>query len=195
MVFFLRSFGQQRRFLRGSAEISARVRLFILFHSSGCALHQPSHRITASIAFTAPRFQPSFTSHLLLAFVELVLIERVSISHAFPHMLGQSNKLGRHTDIILMLTETLAGGLGVTKYSWANIDHRPWGQNLPIQCPECGLVNSWRSASKAGAYLFECMKDGCRKLLRFDKPANARMLMQGKTSSSCWLAIELDSNA
>ncbi|KAG1879941.1 uncharacterized protein F5891DRAFT_991496, partial [Suillus fuscotomentosus] len=97
-----------------------------------------SHRISASVAFTARRFQPNFACHLLLAFVELVLIECVSITYAFPHMLGQSNKLGRHTDIILMLTDTLTGELRTTKYSWANSDHRPWGHSLPIQCPDCG---------------------------------------------------------
>ncbi|KAG1719010.1 uncharacterized protein EDB91DRAFT_1089592, partial [Suillus paluster] len=30
-----------------------------------------SHRMSAAVAFTAPRFQPSFTSHLLLAFAEI----------------------------------------------------------------------------------------------------------------------------
>ncbi|KAG2355372.1 hypothetical protein BDR07DRAFT_1493291 [Suillus spraguei] len=65
-----------------------------------------AHPVTASIAFNAVRLQPSFASHLLLAFVEYVLLERFSITHSFQHMLGQSYRLGRHTDIFLMTTET-----------------------------------------------------------------------------------------
>ncbi|KAG1873079.1 hypothetical protein F4604DRAFT_1681149 [Suillus subluteus] len=45
------------------------------------------HQLSATVAFNAVRFQPSFTSHLLLAFIERVIIERFSISHAFPLML------------------------------------------------------------------------------------------------------------
>ncbi|KAG2353859.1 hypothetical protein BDR07DRAFT_1495506 [Suillus spraguei] len=57
------------------------------------------HHVTAGIAFTAPRFQPSFTSHLLLAFCELILIESVDLTFGFQQMLGRSNDLGRHTDL------------------------------------------------------------------------------------------------
>ncbi|KAG0692553.1 hypothetical protein DFH29DRAFT_1046048 [Suillus ampliporus] len=63
------------------------------------------HRLSAAVAFTAPRFQPGFTSHLLLAFCEIVLIERFTIGNSFQHMLGQSFKLGRHTDIFLMTSD------------------------------------------------------------------------------------------
>ncbi|KAG0692830.1 hypothetical protein DFH29DRAFT_882013 [Suillus ampliporus] len=38
--------------------------------------------------FTAPRFQPGFTSHLLLAFCEIVLIERFTIGNSFQHNAG-----------------------------------------------------------------------------------------------------------
>ncbi|KAG2355383.1 hypothetical protein BDR07DRAFT_1381574 [Suillus spraguei] len=72
-----------------------------------------AHPVTASIAFNAVRLQPSFASHLLLAFVEL----------------------GRHTDIFLMTTESKGAGLTVVKFSWAHIDHKPWGHFLPVQCP------------------------------------------------------------
>ncbi|KAG2335982.1 hypothetical protein BDR05DRAFT_1006279 [Suillus weaverae] len=152
------------------------------------------HHVTASIAFTAPRFQPGFTCHLLFAFVEHVLIERISISQAFPHMLGQSYKLGRHTDIFLMTTDALSGGLAVTKYSWTHIDHRPWGQYLPIQCPGCGWVDSWRSATKARVYAFECTNDSCRKSFTFKQPEGSKILIPGKTGSSCWLAIPWNSS-
>ncbi|KAG2084906.1 hypothetical protein BD769DRAFT_1681914 [Suillus cothurnatus] len=150
-----------------------------------------SYRITASIAFTAVRFQPSFASHLLLAFVEQVLIERFSISDVFHHMLGQSYKLGRHTDVILMDKGRDAEALTVSKFSWAHADHRPWGQYLPIQCPDCGWIDSWLSATKGGVYAFECTNTRCKKLLTFRQPQGSQKLVPGKTVSSCWLLIPL----
>lgn len=160
-----------------------------------CGSNGLSHRLSASIAFTAVRFQPAFTSHLLFAFVEQVLIERFPIRYAFPHMLGQSNKLGRHTDIVLMMKDAPGEGLKVIRYAWTHIDNRPWGQYLPIQCPVCGLVDAWRSASKSRVYTFECTNDRCRKTLTFKQPAGSWMLMQGKTGSGCWIAIPCNSNA
>ncbi|KAG0692520.1 hypothetical protein DFH29DRAFT_1008526 [Suillus ampliporus] len=119
------------------------------------------HRLSAAVAFTAPRFQPGFTSHLLLAFCEIVLIERFTIGNSFQHMLGQSFKLGRHTDIFLMTSDKHQ--LTVTKYCWTHVDHRPWGHYLPLQCPGCGVANAWRSASKSRVYTFECTNGPCRR--------------------------------
>ncbi|KAG2742478.1 hypothetical protein P692DRAFT_20748167 [Suillus brevipes Sb2] len=147
------------------------------------------HKITASIAFTAPRFQPNFTGLLLLAFAEQVIIESYHIAHAFPHMLGQSNKLGRHTDIILMMTDTLTGNLSAVRFFWTHIDYRPWGFHMPIQCPDCGIVDAWRSATKHRVYRFECKNRRCGKLYTFEQPPGSQLLMPGKTGSSSWMSI------
>jgi hypothetical protein len=147
------------------------------------------HRITASIAFTAVRFQPNFATHLLIAFAEQVLIESYHIAHAFPHMLGQSNKLGCHTDVILLMTDTLAGNISAIKYFWTHIDYRPWGYRMPVQCPDCGCVDAWRSATKHRVYSFECSNRRCQKLYTFEQPVGSQMLMPGKTGSSSWMSI------
>ncbi|KAG0693968.1 hypothetical protein DFH29DRAFT_1006760 [Suillus ampliporus] len=59
------------------------------------------HNLTATMAFNAPRFQPSFASHLLLAFTEKVLVGRCPIRLAFKDMLAQSCDLGRHSDVCM----------------------------------------------------------------------------------------------
>ncbi|KAG2748515.1 hypothetical protein P692DRAFT_20734836, partial [Suillus brevipes Sb2] len=94
-------------------------------------------RMTATIGFNAVHFQPSFTTHLLLAFAELIIIEHFPILTAFPEMLGQSYKLGRHSDVFLLMPDN-SGSLAITKYSWTHSVFRLWGQCLPIQCPQCG---------------------------------------------------------
>ncbi|KAG2028726.1 hypothetical protein BDR03DRAFT_988237, partial [Suillus americanus] len=104
---------------------------YLWFFACGALVNNPTsfaalqqslehHRLSASIAFTAVRFQPAFTSHLLFAFVEQVLIERFPIRYAFPHMLGQSNKLGRHTDIVLMRRDTPGEGLKIIGQLYAS---------------------------------------------------------------------------
>jgi hypothetical protein len=194
VAFFLRRDGEQRYILRGIAESTHCVRLFLFTFISSSGLRKRSHRISASIAFTAVRFQPSFTSHLLLAFVEQVLIERFSISVSFRHMLSQSYKLGRHTDILLMTLGKQDEGLTILKFVWAHCDHRPWGQYLPVQCPGCGCVDSWLSAVKGGVYAFACTNRRCNKSLTFEQPANSTKLVPGKTLSSCWLSVPVPSS-
>ncbi|KIK39220.1 hypothetical protein CY34DRAFT_89628, partial [Suillus luteus UH-Slu-Lm8-n1] len=144
---------------------------------------------SSNIAFTTVQFQPNFTVHLILAFTEQVLIENYHIAHAFPHMLSQSNKLGRHTDVILMMTDALAGNLSATRYFQTHIDYRPWAYHMPIQYPDCGIVDAWRATTKHRVYSFECKNQCCRKLLTFEQLAGSQLLMPGKTGSSSWMAI------
>ncbi|KAG1784400.1 uncharacterized protein HD556DRAFT_1315116 [Suillus plorans] len=120
------------------------------------------HRITATIGFNAVRFQPSFATHLLLAFAELVIIECLPIHIVFPDMLGQSYKLGRHTDVFLLMPDN-SGSLAVTKFAWTHSELRPWGQYLPVQCPQCGWSNTWCSVNMHKDYIFECKNGQCRK--------------------------------
>ncbi|KAG1819878.1 hypothetical protein EV424DRAFT_1616755 [Suillus variegatus] len=70
------------------------------------------HKLSATVAFNAARFQPSFASHLLLAFTEQVLVECCPIGLAFGDMLAQAYKLGRHTDVFLLTP--LVGSLKVS---------------------------------------------------------------------------------
>ncbi|KAG1721764.1 hypothetical protein EDD22DRAFT_854316 [Suillus occidentalis] len=135
-----------------------------------------NHRMTATIGFNAVRFQPSFAMHLLLAFAELVVIERLAIDLVFPDMLGQSYKLGCHSDVVFMMPDG-RGSLTITKYSWTHSELRPWGQYLPLQCPQCGWTNAWRSVCVAKEYNFECKNDACRKQYTFSQPPHSKGLM------------------
>lgn len=147
--------------------------------------------MTATVGFNAARFQPNFATHLLLAFAELVIIERLPILTAFPEMLGQSYKLGRHSDVFLLMPDNI-GSLAVTKYSWTHSTLRPWGQYLPIQCPQCGWTNTWRSVMMHKDYVFECKNDACRRRYAFSQPLNSRVLLPGKRPGACWISIILE---
>ncbi|KAG1866802.1 hypothetical protein F4604DRAFT_1927770 [Suillus subluteus] len=140
------------------------------------------HNLSATIAFTARRFQPSFASHLLLAFTQQVLVEHCPIRLAFGDMLAQSYKLGRHTDVILLTM--LEASIQISKFTWGDVETRPWGGFLPIQCPTCGWTDSWRSAfvrtARDKIYVFECKNPTCVQSLRFGPPEGATMLSPGR---------------
>ncbi|KAG1857787.1 hypothetical protein F4604DRAFT_1931277 [Suillus subluteus] len=78
------------------------------------------HKLTGTITFNAPRFQPSFTSHLLISFTERVLIGRCPLCLAFKDMLAQSCDLGRHSDVFLLTVEE--GALTCSRFAWANLE-------------------------------------------------------------------------
>ncbi|KAG1837482.1 hypothetical protein F4604DRAFT_1692200 [Suillus subluteus] len=118
---------------------------------------------------------------------DLVLIQCLSMRDAFPDKLGQSYMLGRHSDVFLLVKSS--NSLGVFKYSWTHSQLRPWGDFLPLQCSECGLVDAWSSANHAKIYVFECKGVGCRKSFTFSPPTHSRVLTPGKTCITYWIEI------
>ncbi|KAG1809367.1 uncharacterized protein BJ212DRAFT_1527999 [Suillus subaureus] len=77
------------------------------------------HHITATICFNAIHFQPTFVAPLLLSFAELVLTECLPIHEVFLDMLMQSYKLGRHTDMFLLMTNA-GHALDITRFAWTH---------------------------------------------------------------------------
>ncbi|KAG1805170.1 uncharacterized protein BJ212DRAFT_1304134 [Suillus subaureus] len=77
------------------------------------------HHITATICFNAIHFQPTFAAPLLLSFAELVLTECLPIHEVFLDMLMQSYKLGRHTDVFLLMTNA-GHALDITRFAWTH---------------------------------------------------------------------------
>ncbi|KAG1849446.1 hypothetical protein DFJ58DRAFT_842653 [Suillus subalutaceus] len=146
--------------------------------------------LPTAIAFNAVRFQPSFSAHLLLSFCELVLIQRLSIQQAFPDMLGQSYKLGCHSDVFLLLKYD-SNSVDAFKYCWTHSQLHPWGNFLLLQYPDCGLVDTWKSTNHQKEYSFECKGRNCRKGFVFSVPANSKVLVPGKTRISSWIEIPL----
>ncbi|KAG2068006.1 hypothetical protein BDR04DRAFT_1158380 [Suillus decipiens] len=128
--------------------------------------------------------------HLLLAFAELVIIERLPIHTVFPDMLGQSYKLGCHTDVFLLMPDN-SGSLAVTKFTSMHSELHSWGQYLPAQCPQCGWSNAWCSVNMHKDYIFECKNGQCRTKYVFSQLPHSRILLPGKRPGSCWISVVL----
>ncbi|KAG1747473.1 hypothetical protein EDB19DRAFT_1826196 [Suillus lakei] len=99
----------------------------------------------SAIIFPAARFQPLVTTNFLVAMVELVAIEQLSIRTVFPTLLSMSGGLGQHTSVILMTPVNIDGccKLELTTFARAHTQTSPWGIPIPVQCPQCGSTKSW----------------------------------------------------
>ncbi|KAG1863083.1 hypothetical protein F4604DRAFT_1929253 [Suillus subluteus] len=102
--------------------------------------------VASTIVFPATRFQLLVATNFLLAMAELVMVEQLDLQKSFPTLLSLSNRLGQHTDVIVMTTvdDTINGTqLSVTTFARAHLQTKPWGISVPAQCPLCGSTTSW----------------------------------------------------
>ncbi|KAG1858928.1 hypothetical protein F4604DRAFT_1930973 [Suillus subluteus] len=102
--------------------------------------------VASAIVFPATRFQPLVATNFLLAMAELVMVEQLDLQKSFPTLLSLSNRLGQHTDVIVMTTvDDAVNGtqLSVTTFARAHLQTKPWGISVPAQCPLCGSTTSW----------------------------------------------------
>jgi len=99
-------------------------------------------------------------AELLMRITKLIVIHGFIFTVALEHVLKESTTLGMHTGIVHFFLGNSGDGKSVfqvTKYVWMHQDCQPWGQPLPIQCPECGAHQKWLSVQhRDGSYSFEC---------------------------------------
>lgn len=163
------------------------------------------HAFSHAVGFTAKHFHPSLASHFLISFAQAVIVEGFSLREAFPNMLEQSG-LGMHTDVLLMTaTPEDAVPLRITRYKWAHVSIRPWGNVLPLQCPQCGTPVVWEriQADSSQKYMvFRCPFTGCgrtntergrlpRKKYTCKAPEGSTLL-PGRRRNASWLEVTLD---
>ncbi|KAI6138380.1 hypothetical protein BKA82DRAFT_4237375 [Pisolithus tinctorius] len=163
------------------------------------------HRFSSTIAFDAERLQTVLTSNLIMGVVERTFIEGYPVQMAMPEALGESSRLGYHSNVYLLTlacTDTTSR-LTITKFMWSHRDIRPWGAPLPTQCPQCGCIQvQWvRTAlphDSTSTHEFKCANNECGKVngsgpqkFRFTKAPDITLLKPGKRSNSAWLEMPM----
>jgi len=136
-----------------------------------------------------------------------VVIYGFQFTEAVEKVLTESPLLGMHTGVVhLVWKESVDGAdsLEGCKYVWTHRECQPWGQLLPIQCPQCGTVQKWHSIYlDDGSYKFECTyskcgyhgadREGWRHQIIIQRPEGAIMLPKCNGEKGAWMkmAIEL----
>ncbi|KAG1753350.1 hypothetical protein EDB19DRAFT_1903005 [Suillus lakei] len=108
---------------------------------------------------------------LKVASAILVMVKQLDLQKTFPTLLSLSNRLGLHTNVIVMTTVDDAVQLSVTTFARAHPQTKPWGIDVPAQCPLCGSTSSW--SEKVGVmapaqatvinYVYTCTYVECGK--------------------------------
>lgn len=148
-----------------------------------------------AIAFDAPRLILDHTSELVSRTMKSVVVHDIEFGKSLERILGDMTHLGRHSAIIHITPES------VLRYVWAHQDTRPWGWNLPMQCPQCGVIQKWlRVSNGKGIQVVTCVNQDCgmvgnkrignRISLTFTRPKDAIQIH--KNPPMCWLKIPLD---
>ncbi|KAI6038178.1 hypothetical protein EDC04DRAFT_2604265 [Pisolithus marmoratus] len=153
------------------------------------------------ILFDAPHLQLAATGPYLHSLLDNTIIQGFDVSSAALFALHDSAMLGRHSNIILITWES--EDLVVVKLVWTDKKIRPWGNHLPLQCPQCGTIQKWEVGSGKKALPYECNYMDCGKNMGLDgeslppksftftMPKNAKQLEQGKKGTSSWLKFTL----
>ena len=109
----------------------------------------------------------------------------------------ESPLLGMHTGVVHLAwsqSDNEVVLLKGCKYVWTHRDRQPWGQPLPIQCPQCGTVQKWSSIYlNDGSYKFECTyikcgdrgnkRHGPRHTISVQRPEVGEMLCHDRDNS------------
>ena len=144
--------------------------------------------ISDLIAFTATQLQPSLTIGFILAHAQQVLIERFNFIASMRKILPTTAAICRHTDIVHICPHSEGKHKG-TRYVWVHLKIRPWGQELPIQCPKCACIRTWLSTREAlDGGIFAC--EHCGHRLTFSAPQQANNWLGGAVFGGRWLVVE-----
>ncbi|OAX36495.1 hypothetical protein K503DRAFT_772460 [Rhizopogon vinicolor AM-OR11-026] len=157
------------------------------------------YKFSSAIVFLAEHFQPLVATSFFAALAELVIVENLNIRTPFPTLLSLSSRLGLHTHVCLMTRQHgySCVQLECTIFSLADAQTRPWGIEIPGQCPQCGSISAWKKASLTNGpgvvkYAYSCQFSQCGTEQRLDpykviitKPPGV-LVNAARTSSCGW---------
>ncbi|KAI6096245.1 hypothetical protein EDD16DRAFT_1526114 [Pisolithus croceorrhizus] len=103
------------------------------------------------LLFNAPHLQLAAGPYLH-SLLDNPTIQGYDVSSAALFALHDSAMLGRHSNIVLIFWKS--GDMVVEKLVWTDKNIRPWGNYLPVQCPQCRTMQKWvgGSANKTLSY-------------------------------------------
>ncbi|KAI6027074.1 hypothetical protein EDC04DRAFT_2605951 [Pisolithus marmoratus] len=156
------------------------------------------------VLFDAQHLHLVTTIPYLLSLVDSTIIQGFDVSSGIKFALNDCAMLGRHSNIIVMMWRSQGenmevGKLVVEKLVWTDKFIRPWGNYLPVQCPQCGSIQKWVCGAEGKTNSYECKYTHCGKgkgpkntsippkQYTFSIPEDAIQLPHGKKGTSSWL--------
>lgn len=145
--------------------VQPRSKSFFYINCDGFLMNLSRFQIAHTLGFDAANLQPINIAKLLMRLTRSVVIFGFKFTEALNKVLTKSPILGMHTGVMHLAWKELTDGAGWLegrKYVWTHHESQPWGQKLPIQCPECGTMQKWNSIyQEDSSYKFECTYSKC----------------------------------
>ena len=167
------------------------VSLKLLRRTMAQAPTMSSMNVRALVAFGASALQAVLSSPFFVAYIHKVYIEGVNLDHShIADMLSSALYVARHTPVFIMTRRmpSLADSPGYvdTSFRWSHPTIRPWGSNLPLQCPACGSLASLRTKQVPnGSITTTCLNPSCSEVRTYHRPAEAKVVRNGEVGH--WL--------
>lgn len=109
------------------------------------------------IGYTEQDFLPHQATAFSMKLCHKLFIECFSITRCLPNLLNEEEALGAHTSVILLISS-----LGF-RYFWCHKAYRPFGDKVPLQCPDCFAIRTLSfSSGSEEKYTVRC-RCGWRK--------------------------------
>lgn len=160
--------------------------------------------VANAIAFDAERLSTVNTVDLLPKVIKSTIIHGFPFDKALEDGLRQCPSLGKHTNVVHFTPHS------VIKYLWAHKKYQPYGRQIPIQCPQCGILDPWSPAhlnfpDGRSGYQLECKNAGCgmyngrkindRHSITVAQPPKSTLFSSMKDSRGAvagWLQVPVD---
>ncbi|KAI0353448.1 hypothetical protein OH77DRAFT_1512802 [Trametes cingulata] len=135
--------------------------------------HCESLQVTRLLAFQAGAFQAALATSFFIGYMLRFVLEGVTFSEVqLGNVLAQSHDLGRHSRVIVMSPDGDGGAVTVAEYFWTSPTIRPYGTNIPPQCPACHALSTFKishdSANKTTST--RCQEPGCTYSSTYEPP-------------------------
>lgn len=93
-------------------------------------------------------------------------IEGVTLDHAkIAELLQSALFMHRHTAVLMMTRQAPVGSaddsMASVEFKWHHPTIRPWGNEVPRQCPECGRLGFMKFNQDRHIINIQCKADDC----------------------------------
>jgi hypothetical protein len=131
------------------------------------------------LTFSSFGFMPVFSTPF---FVALTYNRFLYGKHEIGHSLRHDEELGAHSDLLCFESkkDRSSATTTTTRYIWSHPGLKPFGNPLPIQCPDCKGLRTWDILKKTADNIYlKCKGLNCSQRLDFSR-APALNFVRGK---------------
>ena len=108
------------------------------------------------IGYSEKQFYPHLATSFQMKLCQKLFIECFSVLRAVPGILTEEEGLGAHASVIVAHSK-----IGI-RYFWCHNQIRPFGDAIPLQCPNCMVVRAFKFRPLENSSKYEVKCQNCQ---------------------------------